>query len=1359
MNRRITLLMALTMMVSFVFAQRTTYDNSWGKHGISLKKATNSKVTINYSVHEFSLLDTDVRGEAMKTPVMPGQFLPGDEGAPNLPGNGRYIAVPEGATAKVNIKSMRKEIIQDVEIAPAPAIPKDTDQSPLKLEKNTEIYSKNAFYPESYVKISEPLQIRGVDAVMLGITPWQYNPVTKELVVYRDIEIEVIFEGGTAQFGEERLRSRYFDKILYDAFLNASSLPEIDYSKNLMNKRSEDGCEYLIVSPDGAEFQQWADSIKLFRIQQGILTDVVTISEIGGNNAVTLENYFDNAYNTWDIPPAAVLLLGDYGSDPNTNITSPIYDNYCVSDNIYADVDDDHMPDMVFARITANNNSQLETMVTKFLNHERTPPTNPDFYDHPITALGWQTERWFQICSESVGGFFKHIHGKDPNRVNEIYQGTPGDTWSTAQNTSTVVDYFGPNGLGYIPAAPSALGGWSGGTAADINNGINSGAFILQHRDHGSTTGWGEPDYDMNDIDGCQNTDLTFIFSINCLTGKYNISGECFTEKFHRYTYNGQNSGALGLIAASETSYSFVNDTYVWGMYDNMWPEFMPDYGTWFDSAQMRPAFGNAAGKYFLQQSNWPYNTSNKEVTYHLFHHHGGAFLTLYSEVPQDVELLHDGVILSGLTEYTVQATEGAFIALTRGEQILGTGTGQGMGNPVNISIPPQPEGVNVLMTITKPNYYRYTETIPVISADNPYCKYESHRIDDSEGNGNSKIDFGETISTSIVIENLGNVDTENAEVSMTTNDPFVTMLDDNEYYGVIPANDTLSVHNGFKFEVAGDIPDEHRIEFEIIVTDDSDESWNSLCYMEAAAPVLRIGDLIIDDSEGGNGNGKLDPGESVDLIVKNYNDGHCLAHNSIASMETTCQYINLLNTTDTLGTVGFFGASNAVFSVEVDPDAPNGSIIVNFNYELVSNDITLNKLYKRKIGSIIEDWETGDFEKFPWEHDGDASWEIISQYPYEGFFSARTPEINSGQTAELLIQWEVMYGDSIRFVRKVSSAESNKLKFYIGNTMKGSWSGTGQGWTEEAYYVSPGWRTFKFIYDKPSGTVVGSDCAWLDMIELPSEMTLTANAGQDALSCMGDNYQCDGNATDYESVEWSTSGTGTFDDINILDPLYTPSQEDFDNGSVMLTLTAIDTEGETQEDEMTLTFIDAPVAPGMPEGPDEVDVLTTYTSEYFIEPVEYADSYAWAIEPAEAGSIEGNGLTGTVSWNSDFMGIATITARGINECGEGNWSEGFEVNVYNTVAIDEKINGLNINVFPNPSTGMFNISLKSDKAQTLDVTVYSIIGSVVYKMEDIEVFDEFNTTFDMDKHPEGLYFLNIKGQDIEFNKKMIIQK
>ena len=67
----------------------------------------------------------------------------------------------------------------------------------------------------------------------------------------------------------------------------------------------------------------------------------------------------------------------------------------------------------------------------------------------------------------------------------------------------------------------------------------------------------GEPRFISSDIDNLTNTDLSFIFSLNCLTGQFDYTTECFAEKFHRYTYNGENAGALGLIAATQ-SYNFV---------------------------------------------------------------------------------------------------------------------------------------------------------------------------------------------------------------------------------------------------------------------------------------------------------------------------------------------------------------------------------------------------------------------------------------------------------------------------------------------------------------------------------------------------------------------------------------------------------------------------------------------------------------------------------------------------------------------------------------------------------------------------------------------------------------------------------
>jgi|GEM_PF-343605 len=717
-----------TILVIVIFfgqalkSQVVSYDDSWGEQGITILKETRAGIKLNYSVNEFSFLDQPVDGEQMKTVVLPDVFLPNEEGAPNLPAYSRYIMIPDGAQVNLKINSSRTEVMKNVLIAPAPRIPIDTENGPLHYAKDLSIYTNDAFYPAKSVMLSDPMKMRGVDVMMLGISPFRYNPVSKELIIYRDMEIEITFEGGNNAFGNNRLRSRWWDQIIDGNVLNAGMLPKMDYNKRNMAPSDSPDYEYIIITPDNPDFLAWADSIKNFRILQGIYTGIVTTTEIGGNTVSAIESYVDNAYNSWTVAPSAVLLLGDYGTT-SPGITSQWYVHPAgypdfVSDNRFADVTGNDLPDIAFARITANNAAELEVMITKFLDYERNPPTNANFYDHPITALGWQTERWFQICSEVVGGYLKNVQGKNPVRINAVYTGNPtSDPWSTATNTSTVLNYFGPNGLGYIPSTPQELGGFSGGTATDVVNAINNGSYMLQHRDHGMYTGWGEPSFTSTSISSLHNVnnELPFIFSINCQTGAFHRSTESFAEKFHRFTYNGQNSGALGLIAATEVSYSFVNDVYVWGLFDNLFPDFMPDKATTFPVNYAMPAFGNAAGKHFLYQSSWPYNTSDKQITYRLFHHHGDAFLTLYTEVPQNLTVNHATVLPVTSTSFEVTADAGSLIALTVNGNILATA--DGTGSPLTMSIPQQYPGDKMIVTVTKQNYFRYSSAVDVVAA------------------------------------------------------------------------------------------------------------------------------------------------------------------------------------------------------------------------------------------------------------------------------------------------------------------------------------------------------------------------------------------------------------------------------------------------------------------------------------------------------------------------------------------------------------------------------------------------------------------------------------------------------------------
>lgn len=911
------------------FSQHFSYSDSWNNEGFNLVNSSSENTTVNFSIQSWTLGEVSINRELMQNISLPGHFLPNDEGMPDLPGSGRYIAIPQGSTAHLNIISMQTEILTGINIAPAPRIPKTTDNEPLQFAKNEAVYNSNDFYPADPIKLSEPTQIRGVDAVMLGITPFQYNPVTKELKVIRNLEVEIVFEGGNGLFGDDRLRSRWWDPLLADMFLNydqvalAGQSPVGGHRSAVAGHRSAVGgqrdfvgYEYLIISPQDATFLAWADTISRFRNRQGILTGIVTTAEIGGNSVAAIESYINNAYNTWEIPPAAILILGDYGTTGAT-VISPIWDNYCASDNIFADVNNDDLPDIVIARIMAQNATHLETMINKFIGYETNPPVDTAYYNHPVTALGWQTERWFQVCIEVVGGFFRNVLGKDPVRVNAVYDGNPNsDPWSTAPNTSTVMNYFGPNGLGYIPSSPSALGGWSGGNANQINAALNEGSFLLLHRDHGFEQGWGEPAYSNGSMSGLDNENLTFVYSVNCLTGKFNYSGECFAESFYRRPQR-----AYGIIAASEVSYSFVNDTYVWGAFDNMWPEFMPSYGSTPAPRGLLPAFSNAAGKFFLEQSGWPYNTGNKEVTYHLFHHFGDAFSTLYSEVPQELLVVHNDVVMGASPTFTVQADTLSFIALSVDGQIIGTA--EGTGSPVEVSIIPQLPGTLVDIIVTKTNYFRYETSLDVISPNSPYVVYSAYDWNDDNGNNDGLLDYAETGMLSLTISNIGNILAENVNVVLSSADTSVTITDNLEYAGTIQGNQSIVLPDAFTVDVADNITDGQMVSFQVTI-DDGDSTWYSDFYIQAHAPVLEFISYTIND-EGGNNNGRIDPGENADIHVNIANNGSSAASGVETALSCTDSWISVNSSSQISGIINAQENSELVFNVTADAWTPGG--------------------------------------------------------------------------------------------------------------------------------------------------------------------------------------------------------------------------------------------------------------------------------------------------------------------------------------------------------------------------------------------------------------------------------------------------
>ena len=281
-----------------------------------------------------------------------------------------------------------------------------------------------------------------------------------------------------------------------------------------------------------------------------------------------------------------------------------------------------------------------------------------------------------------------------------------------------------------------------------------------------------------------------------------------------------------------------------------------------------------------------------------------------------------------------------------------------------------------------------------------------------------------------------------------------------------------------------------------IKILDDGDGSANvdnagfDLDAIEAIEPVsgiyLAMTEYLIDDS-GGNNNGNIDPGETIDILVSLKNNGDITAENIEGIISTASPYITIISANANFGNLSQGETAQGIYTILVDNTTPIGeSFILTLDVSSNSGTYTNSFVMNFAVGLIVEDWETGNFSSYPWTFAGNADWFITDVDPYEGTYCAKSGTISHNQTSEMEVELYVTAADNISFYRKVSS-ESNYdyLQFWIDGTMQEQWAGE-VAWGQVSYPVTAGLHTFKWIYYKDGNTSNGSDCGWIDYIIFP---------------------------------------------------------------------------------------------------------------------------------------------------------------------------------------------------------------------------------------------------------------------------------
>ena len=165
--------------------------------------------------------------------------------------------------------------------------------------------------------------------------------------------------------------------------------------------------------------------------------------------------------------------------------------------------------------------------------------------------------------------------------VDRIYGEHPGNNPQRFQDGSD------------LPAAlKKPTFGWNG-TGAQVSAGWNEGRFMVVHRDHGWSDGWGTPGYGTADVQALTNANrLPVVLSINCSSGAYDYDETSFASE----ALVKADGGAVGVFGDTRDSPSTANTQMSLGFVDALLPCVLPDRGAGDQAAHRRRAeLGQAA--------------------------------------------------------------------------------------------------------------------------------------------------------------------------------------------------------------------------------------------------------------------------------------------------------------------------------------------------------------------------------------------------------------------------------------------------------------------------------------------------------------------------------------------------------------------------------------------------------------------------------------------------------------------------------------------------------------------------------------------------------------------------------------------
>lgn len=997
----------------------------------------NNSTTVKFELNAIDLIEVET--ELGKANLVRSFKAPEilEAGEPNLFYLTSTLIIPNTGRAAVEAIYGKYTEIENIEVAPSKGnLKRNIDPKTVPYTKG-EVYKRNEFFPQNQVKLQDPFILRDYRGQTVEVYPVQYNPITKVLRIYSEITVQVKH---TTEKGENELVSSRANKATEKEFNNVYNSMFLNYTPS--NPKTyplyEDG-ELLIICHDAfmdamQPYVDWKRTI-------GREVTMVAKSAAGASQAA-IKTYIADHYNNTDNNLAYVLLVGDAAQVPAGS------SSYGLSDNSYGFISgNDSYNEVFIGRFSAETVAHVETQVARTIYYERDISTTDTWLSN---GLG--------IAANEGNG-----SGHNGGESDYVHMDYIRDTLLNYTYTTVYQEY---SGVG------------SGTNASQIQTRINGGTSVINFTNHGDENGWSVGNYSSSNVNQLTNVNkLPFIFSVACLTGNF-ANYQCFAEVWMRATNNGQPTGSIANMMSTilqawtppMTGQDEMNNLLAENIAGN----------------QPRTYGGVAINGSMKMLSTHGNNGRETHDTWNLF---GDPTVMVRTMAPQEMEVSHNPILFLGTPSLTVTCNiEGALAAVSyidpeNGVQTVGKATVTGGVAEIEFDIPITTV-MDLTLAITAKNKVTYIGTINARPADEPYVVLESYNL-------NAAPDYQTTFGVDLTLNNLSEAPytAYNVHATITTENQYVTVETPEVEIGEVEPGQPLVVENSLKITLAKEVPDGEAITLNVVISGEYDGetySWEQTIKFQANSPVLEILTFGIAEIEG-NGNGRIDPEETVRITIPVKNTGHAKGLPVTVSLSSSLSAVEVQTLTQEHQGLQAGETGNFQFTVVSAADIEPATVLgLTATVESDIFSVTAERSYT--MGLLVEDFESGVQSGFNWAYNNNQ-WGINTEEYYEGNASVKSGATANSSKSVLSITMDVSTEGEISFYRKVSS-ESNydKLFFKINGEVKNGtgWSGD-LDWEQFTYNVSAGINTFEWSYEKDNSSTGGSDCAWIDYVIFPA--------------------------------------------------------------------------------------------------------------------------------------------------------------------------------------------------------------------------------------------------------------------------------